>query len=126
MHLAFDGKCESCPKGTYRTRGIQSACLACPLGRTSPKTGSTTIEECSLPVCTPGSYLNGTLNSCIHCKKGFYQPESQQTTCIPCPPNTSTKGPAAVSQTYIIFLLYFTNAFCIFRLVKQNVPIPVK
>jgi hypothetical protein len=98
MHLALDGKCEPCPRGTYRTQGIQAACQGCPLGRTTPKSGATTIEECSLPVCTPGTYLNGTLNSCIPCKKGFYQSESQQTTCIPCPPNTSTKSTAATSK----------------------------
>lgn len=98
MQLALDGKCEPCPRGTYRMQGIQAACIACPLGRTTPKVGASSNEECSLPVCTPGTYLNGTLNSCIPCKKGWYQPESQQTTCIACPPNTSTKGTAATSK----------------------------
>lgn len=102
MQLAFDGKCEPCPRGTYRTQGVQSACQSCPLGRTSPKSGSITIEECSLPVCNPGTYLNGTLNSCGPCKKGYYQPDSQQTSCIACPPNTSTKTTAAVSFLYFI------------------------
>lgn len=98
MQLGVDGKCEPCPRGTYRTQGtVQAACQSCPLGRTTPKGGASTIEECSLPVCTPGTYLNGTQNSCIPCKKGTYQPESQQTTCISCPPNMSTKGTAAVS-----------------------------
>nr|XP_022919679.1 sushi, von Willebrand factor type A, EGF and pentraxin domain-containing protein 1 isoform X1 [Onthophagus taurus] len=97
MQLAVDGKCEPCPRGTYRMQGIQASCLPCPLGRTTPKVGGVSIEECSLPVCTPGTYLNGTLNSCEECKKGWYQPESQQTTCLPCPPNTSTKGPGAIN-----------------------------
>lgn len=97
MQLAFDGKCEPCPRGTYRTQGIQSACQGCPIGRTTTKTGSITVEECSLPVCNPGTFLNGTLNSCVQCKKGYYQPESQQTSCVACPPNTSTKTTAAVS-----------------------------
>lgn len=102
MQLALDGKCESCPRGTYRMQGVQAACIGCPLGRTTPKTGASSIEECSLPVCTPGTYLNGTLNSCVPCKKGFYQPESQQTLCIACPPNTSTKGTAAVCNLEVL------------------------
>ncbi|XP_045468348.1 sushi, von Willebrand factor type A, EGF and pentraxin domain-containing protein 1 isoform X2 [Harmonia axyridis] len=96
--LGADGKCELCPKGSYRSHGIQAACQACPLGRTTPKTGATTIEECSIPVCSPGSYLNSTLNNCIECRKGFYQPEPQQTSCISCPPNTSTDGPGTSSR----------------------------
>lgn len=117
MQLAIDGKCELCPRGTYRMQGtVQAACQSCPLGRTTPKSGASTVEECSLPVCTPGTYLNGTLNSCIPCKKGTYQPESQQTTCIQCPPNTSTKGTAAVSFikavfTDTVFYSYLSNAF---------------
>ncbi|KAH1029275.1 hypothetical protein HUJ05_002540 [Dendroctonus ponderosae] len=82
QQLAQDGRCEPCPRGTYRSQGVQAACVGCPIGRTTPKSGAITIEECSLPVCSAGSYLNGTLNSCIPCKRGFYQPESQQTTCI--------------------------------------------
>ncbi|CAG9836717.1 unnamed protein product [Diabrotica balteata] len=96
LQLGIDGKCEPCPRGTYRTQGIESACQMCPLDYTTQKTGAVTREECSLPVCKPGTYLNGTQNRCVDCNKGFYQSEYQQTTCIPCPPNTSTKGPGGV------------------------------
>ncbi|XP_072154980.1 uncharacterized protein uif isoform X2 [Bemisia tabaci] len=98
MQIGLEGQCEPCPRGTYRTQGVEAACQNCPNGRTTPKVGSATVEECSLPVCLPGTYLNGTLNSCVACKKGTYQPSSQQTTCLPCPPNTSTKGTAATSK----------------------------
>jgi len=47
-----------------------------------------------------GTYLNATQNSCISCKKGTYQPATQQTNCLPCPPNMSTKTMAAVSILY--------------------------
>lgn len=46
-----------------------------------------------------GSYLNVTLNTCIQCRKGTYQSEGQQTVCVPCPINTSTRGPGAVSKS---------------------------
>ncbi|KAK5649547.1 hypothetical protein RI129_000576 [Pyrocoelia pectoralis] len=98
MQLGLDGKCEACPRGTYRMQGVQPICQNCPVTRTTPKVGSSTIEECSLPVCAPGHYLNGTLNNCIPCKKGWYQPNSQQTQCLPCPPNRSTKGIASTSK----------------------------
>lgn len=97
MQLGADGRCEPCPRGTYRSQGVQPACQSCPLGRTTPKVGASSVEECSLPVCTPGTYLNSTLNMCIECPKGTYQSETQQTSCVSCPPNHSTKNPGAVS-----------------------------
>lgn len=106
QQLAVEGKCEPCPRGSYRTQGVQAACQACPVGRTTPNMGSAAIEECSLPVCEPGTYLNGTLNECMECKKGTYQSESQQTFCIPCPPNTSTKGTAAVSFVFCVTVTF--------------------
>lgn len=98
QQLGGDGRCEPCPRGTYRSQGVQPACAACPLGRTTPKVGASSVEECSLPVCSPGTYLNGSMNLCVQCKKGFYQPESQQTSCIACPPNHSTKNIGAMNR----------------------------
>ncbi|XP_075226178.1 sushi, von Willebrand factor type A, EGF and pentraxin domain-containing protein uif [Lycorma delicatula] len=99
MQLALEGECEPCPRGTYRTQGLEAACQPCPTGRTTPKVGAATVEECSLPVCSPGTFLNVTLNSCVPCKKGTYQPAAQQTVCLPCPPNTITKKIAATSKS---------------------------
>ncbi|KAL1378253.1 hypothetical protein pipiens_015707, partial [Culex pipiens pipiens] len=62
MQLGVAGNCEACPRGTYRTQGVQPACTSCPTGRTTLKVGASSIEECSLPVCLPGTYLNGTVN----------------------------------------------------------------
>ncbi|XP_050541159.1 sushi, von Willebrand factor type A, EGF and pentraxin domain-containing protein 1 [Daktulosphaira vitifoliae] len=99
MHLGAEGECEPCPRGTYRTQGVEPACQQCPTGRTTKQSGSSTIEECSLPICVPGFYLNTTQNSCISCKKGTYQPATQQTSCLPCPPNMSTKTVSATSKS---------------------------
>nr|CAD7258137.1 unnamed protein product [Timema shepardi] len=99
MQLALEGTCEPCPRGTYKAQGVQVSCQACPLGRITPKLGSVSIEECSLPVCPPGTYLNGTQNSCVACRKGTYQPEPQQTRCLSCPPEKSTKSTAATSAS---------------------------
>lgn len=117
QQLAVEGKCEPCPRGSYRTQGVQAACQACPVGRTTPNMGSAAIEECSLPVCEPGTYLNGTLNECMECKKGTYQSEPQQTFCIPCPPNTSTKGTTAVSRIHT--LPFFRNLYSICHVCRE-------
>ncbi len=61
------------------------------------RSGATVREDCSLPICTPGSFLNSTLNECVRCPRGFYQDEAQQTDCYECPPDTSTKGDGAAS-----------------------------
>lgn len=57
QQIGIDGKCEPCPRGTYRLQGVQPICQSCPLGRTTPKVGASNIEECSLPVCTPGTCI---------------------------------------------------------------------
>uniref|UniRef100_A0A182Y3Y1 Notch n=1 Tax=Anopheles stephensi TaxID=30069 RepID=A0A182Y3Y1_ANOST len=102
MQLGLEGKCEPCPRGTYRKQGVHASCLACPNGRTTAKLGSSNVEECSLPICSPGTYLNGTLNVCVECRKGFYQSEYQQTSCIPCPPNHTTRSTAANNKNECI------------------------
>ncbi|XP_022825719.1 sushi, von Willebrand factor type A, EGF and pentraxin domain-containing protein 1 isoform X1 [Spodoptera litura] len=96
--LSSDGGCEPCPRGTWRANGSGAACAPCPPGTTTPQSGASSADQCSLPVCRPGSYLNVTLNTCVQCRKGTYQSEAQQTVCVPCPINTSTRGPGATSE----------------------------
>jgi len=90
QQLSINGECEVCPVGTYRTQGRDRGCQDCPLNRTTSKTGSKTEEDCNLPICVPGQYLNANDNECRKCPVGQYQPEAQQTECIDCPPNSST------------------------------------
>ena len=78
QQLDLDGNCVSCPQGTYRRKGIQLACMDCPIGYTTAKVGSTEASACSLPICTPGNYLNATLNSCTPCPRGYYQVNKSQ------------------------------------------------
>ena len=90
QQLSINGECEVCPVGSYRTQGRDRGCQDCPLNRTTSKTGSKTEEDCNLPICVPGQYLNANDNECRKCPVGQYQPEAQQTECIDCPPNSST------------------------------------
>lgn len=88
--LSNNATCEPCPKGTYRTKGREMACQPCPAGFTTTRSGSATVEECSEPKCQPGSALSKE-NTCVLCQVGSYQPNAQQTSCLPCPPDTTTK-----------------------------------
>lgn len=38
-----------------------------------------------------GYFLDTSKNTCFGCELGTYQPSAQQTQCLPCPPNTSTR-----------------------------------
>jgi len=88
--LSPDGICVLCPRGTYRTQSLQPACVRCPLERTTEISGATTVDDCTLPICKAGKYLNTTTRACEFCEKGTYQPEDQQASCLPCPVDTST------------------------------------
>ena len=97
--LGSDGECAKCSVGTYRTKGIQRVCQECPEGKTTRSDGSFSEEDCNLPICKSGQYLNATVNSCTPCPRGSYQPKSQQTSCIDCPAPTSTVDLGATSRS---------------------------
>jgi len=96
--LGLDEECALCPVGTYRTQGIHRGCQECPEGVTTSKAGSVSEAACNLPICAPGRYLSANDNSCKLCPRGQYQPDSQQTSCIECPPDTSTIELGATSR----------------------------
>jgi len=101
--LSLDNTCQPCARGTYRTRGAQPACVACPGGTTTLGTGSSVTDDCSLPVCQPGTFLNTTEgNRCVSCALGTYQPKAQQTACIECRPDTTTEQVGATSADQCI------------------------
>jgi len=47
--------------------------------------------------CTSGSYYSCAGRECRTCGVGFFQPQLGQTSCWPCPPNTTTDGPGTPS-----------------------------
>lgn len=55
QELSSEGICVPCKRGTFRTQGIHPACVNCPLERTTQTTGATAIEDCTLPICRPGT-----------------------------------------------------------------------
>lgn len=45
--------------------------------------------------CKPGTHYSCTLGTCVPCPRDTYQPTWSQSTCWPCPVNTSTDGVGA-------------------------------
>ena len=99
FQLGITGECEQCPVGTYRMQGRDRGCKACPADRTTNRAASKTIEDCNLPICIPGQYLNANDNECQACPVGTFQPNSQETSCIRCPYDTSTVTVGATNET---------------------------
>ena len=98
--LDLVGECQLCAPGTYRKKGVHQGCQRCPQGFTTRGLGEISVGACSLPICAAGQFLNASVSppQCTPCNAGFYQPEEQQTECLPCPPNTSTKRSGAVTK----------------------------
>lgn len=124
LQLGKTGPCEPCQRGTYRTKGIHAACVPCPQDRTTLGPGASTVEECSLPTCTAGTFLSSLngVHECLKCPKGTYQPEALQTSCIDCPQDTSTRDVGATSleecsnpcEVHGEKMLCDPNALCLF------------
>jgi len=93
--IDLDGQCIPCQLGQYRKKGVHLGCQACPKGFTTSKSGSSEVSDCSLPICLAGQYLNASTNVCTLCPRGSYQPDDQQTECISCDPDTTTKREGA-------------------------------
>ena len=82
------GTCSLCPAGAYtRSSNNMTACVSCATGTFANGTGLTGCSNCSLYVCTPGTYID------VKC--GGATPG----TCPLCPPGTYTKGPNMTACT---------------------------
>ncbi|XP_013070411.2 uncharacterized protein LOC106057644 isoform X3 [Biomphalaria glabrata] len=90
-------QCVPCRQGYYRPLSSWS-CLRCPSDRTTVKTGSLSIVDCSQVICAVGQAFNGT--RCANCPKNTYQDSTGQFTCKVCPPNqiTVTEGTATITD----------------------------
>ena len=71
--LSPEGLCVPCRRGTFRTQGVHPACVSCPLERTTQSTGSTSVDDCTLPICKAGKYFSNYLVNyrIIHSKMAY-------------------------------------------------------
>ncbi|PIO67378.1 GCC2 and GCC3 [Teladorsagia circumcincta] len=89
--LSSSGSCQSCPSGSYRTRGT-----------TTESVGAIRREQCNTPLCKAGQFLVKETKHCQFCPRGTFQDEEQHTTCKMCPTDhtTAAQGATAESQCY--------------------------
>ncbi|KAK6026179.1 GCC2 and GCC3, partial [Ostertagia ostertagi] len=100
--LSSSGSCQSCPSGSYRTRGEHKQCVLCPPGTTTESVGAIRREQCNTPLCKAGQFLVKETKHCQFCPRGTFQDEEQHTTCKMCPTDhtTAAQGATAESQCY--------------------------
>ncbi|OAF69912.1 hypothetical protein A3Q56_02275 [Intoshia linei] len=90
-------ECKSCNIGYYRNNNHNLKCLKCPDGYTTMYKESTSLDDCSVPNCGSGEYIQN--NKCVKCPIGsFSDTIGQQFLCTPCPRNFTTEFPGSTSQ----------------------------
>jgi len=109
------GECEVCPVGSYRSRDKDvdwRECRKCPEDRTTSRAGSKSLDDCSIPICVAGHYLNATYNDCVPCEVGKYQSNNQETYCLDCPAGTSTASTGSTGADQCIDPCKGDNVTC--------------
>ncbi|XP_052824017.1 signal peptide, CUB and EGF-like domain-containing protein 1 [Octopus bimaculoides] len=94
-YFADDGlePCQPCPIGTYQTDIGRTKCIPCGRSIKTRGVASTSFQDCIVKtICGPGHFYDVESESCKDCPIGFYQSESSQNFCIPCPGDTTTDG----------------------------------
>uniref|UniRef100_A0A5S6QUS0 Fibropellin-1 n=1 Tax=Trichuris muris TaxID=70415 RepID=A0A5S6QUS0_TRIMR len=84
MQLSESGECRECPLATYRRRGEQDHCVPCPKGKTTEAEGAFSVDQCNLPRCLEGHFLDQTKKICLPCPRGYYQELQMQSSCDEC------------------------------------------
>lgn len=75
--------CKPCDIGYFSDSASNSACSSCGTGKTTASKGTTSQANC-INACSPGQFFSITEKRCKSCEKGYYQPESGKTYCLPC------------------------------------------
>ncbi|XP_041364067.1 uncharacterized protein LOC121379488 [Gigantopelta aegis] len=97
------GSCQDCAVGFYKNTTLPSrTCQPCPAGYVTLQTGSTSINDCSIRICSAGYKvidIAGGGKDCEACQRGEYQPLQHQPSCLPCPAGHTTPTTASTSNS---------------------------
>ncbi|XP_070188097.1 uncharacterized protein [Littorina saxatilis] len=88
--------CDNCPVGQYTSGYAAVSCTPCPQGQTTRSIGSTSVSDCAA-LCPVGQYHNGS--RCALCPTAFYQNQTGQFECRPCPRGYLTLVEGSTSQS---------------------------
>ncbi|XP_076452127.1 uncharacterized protein LOC143287751 [Babylonia areolata] len=75
-------QCDNCPVGQFMPGYAALSCNDCPGGQTTASVGSARSSDCA-EICPVGQFFNGS--SCAPCPVSFYQNQTGQFQCKPCP-----------------------------------------
>lgn len=64
-----------------------------------PENTVESLRTFSCVECSPGTFYNNESLTCPQCQRGYYQNQSRQDFCIPCPGNKTTKSIGSKSVT---------------------------
>ncbi|XP_013405828.1 uncharacterized protein LOC106170487 [Lingula anatina] len=101
LSTSGDGTCVVCDIGFFRLQDVQHNCVACPAGNITLNNGSTSVLDCNIPACGPGSFRDGYV--CEACPMGTYQEVRWQTSCVNCSVSYSTRQNATSNSSLCEF-----------------------
>ncbi|XP_062571486.1 proprotein convertase subtilisin/kexin type 5-like, partial [Saccostrea cucullata] len=91
---AANETCRPCPRGQYKNNtDVFSMCSACPSGNTTESMKTTSINDCSINICSSGQEI-GSSGGCADCELDYHQSVDVPTSidkCKACPDATGTK-----------------------------------
>ncbi|XP_071129047.1 uncharacterized protein [Mytilus edulis] len=96
-----DGLCYDCGIGFYKhnNNNYFMPCTACPDEYTTFGAKSTSISQCTMRKCMPGSMRKDDNTGCTPCPTGTYQDLPYQTSCKQCPEYSFSRREGAFSIT---------------------------
>lgn len=85
--------CVACAEGAYKDFIGNNSCVACPANADTLSAGADSLEQC---LCLPGyvTSANGG-EACAPCPRNTFSTQYGAPTCLSCPVNSGTDGPAS-------------------------------
>ncbi|XP_063994064.1 sushi, von Willebrand factor type A, EGF and pentraxin domain-containing protein 1-like [Diachasmimorpha longicaudata] len=106
FHNVTTASCQSCGLAEYQDVPGSVFCNKCSRSMSTRRTHSTSRNDC-VNTCPPGHYSRRryhkdqlmSLEPCVPCDVGSYQPLHGSTSCLPCPRNTTTNAPGSADSS---------------------------
>jgi hypothetical protein len=88
------GACEAFGAGSYKSFVGNNSCVACPANADTLGAGADSLEQC---LCVPGYVASADCDeACAPCPRNTFTTQHGTSTCLSCPVNSGTDGPASV------------------------------
>ncbi|XP_015174373.1 PREDICTED: sushi, von Willebrand factor type A, EGF and pentraxin domain-containing protein 1-like isoform X2 [Polistes dominula] len=118
FHDTSAKQCRPCPLGEYQDVNGSIQCKKCPKNTYTKRMRTKSLQDC-ISVCQPGYFSKRrhhgsviSIEPCMSCTFGFYQPKYGQNTCLPCPMNSTTQNRGSININECIDLNAIRNDIC--------------